>query len=468
MDWRENSKRRKHQVSYLPDIHRTLPVNSEAERGILGSILLAPSIMQECQDAGITTDSFHIPAHKVIWSLLKELCDENEPIDGIILVEILTNRRQLESVGGRSFIVEICTFMPTAANAGYYIAIVKEKATLRKVITECITLVARAYSDQDEVETIVEEMEKAAIEVTKQSEGKVKIVTPTMKDSYFEVLDRLDAIASGTLPSGLLTGLHDLDRKLGGFHNGELIVISGTKGGGKTSLAHNITDHVAIALKRPVLIWSYEMKRLWVTSRIIAARGRIDTEHIRCGTLTEMDMASLSRIGHEVTAAPITIHDNADTTLDEMRRISRKWKADTDGALIVVDYLQKIPHGKNGKDSRQREVAQISDGLQKMAMELNIPIIALAQHNKNGELREAEDIGFDAKTVLKICRQQEDEDTPIEKEPVHVRRDIVINKNNNGGLGFIPVQFLKNFVKFVDLAREEKQPDLIPPKKGAK
>jgi replicative DNA helicase len=431
--------------SYLPAAHRMLPASPDAEKGYLGSVLLLPDVMDEFP---VHPDQLHIPAHVLILQTISHLRRNGSPCDFISVTEALAASGNLGYAGGAALITGLFTIVPTPANAAYYAEIIREKYTLRSLLKACTDCAARCYDEQESVPELIETIERQIFEISTARYRKTG--TPSMGDNMAALIDRLQAIMDGTSPAGLKTGIRALDNKLGGLHDGEMIIIQGVTGGGKTSLAHNIIDHAAIELGRPTLLWSFEMPRLQVTSRMISARARIDTEAMRKGKLTEVDMQSFGRFTPVFERAPITIEDNADTGLDEIRSRSRKWKSQTNGALIVVDYLQKIPHTGRKNGSRQREVAEISDGLQKMAMELNVPVIALSQQNDDGEVREARDIAFDAKTVLKITR---DDTVLIEDEPQCAPRSIIVAKNNNGSIGKLDVVFLKNFVKFVDVLK---------------
>lgn len=434
--------------SYLPDIHRLLPQSPDAEKGLLGSVFLMPEeILRDAERDGITASSFHIPAHQIIWQSFEDLRESWEPIDIITLTQRLRDNDKLAEAGGVSFVSSLLTFVPTASNAKYYSEIIKEKSTLRSIINGFTGIVSKSYDFQSDLGIIIEEMEQLATQIAR-SRFSTTERTRSMHSNVMDAIDHLEAVKAGTAPTGIKTGLTALDARLGGFQNGEVTVLTGVTGGGKTSLAHTILAHVAIELRIPVLIFSYEMPAIWVTKRLLCARGNIDTERMRTGKMNEADFHNAHHAAPSIASANITIEDNPDLGILELRSIARQQKSLNNTGLIIVDYLQKIPPKNKSNAMRQREVAEISDGIQKMAMELNIPVLALAQQNKDGEAREAGDIAFDAKTVLKIKR--EDEEINIEDEKNSVRRNIVIAKNNNGAVGTVPVMFIKNHVKFAN------------------
>lgn len=438
--------------SYLPDLQRSLPQSPDAEQGLLGSILLNPDVLDHCAENGVNVETFHIPSNQIIFAGLNYLRDEGQPIDIISLTQFLRDKGTLDEAGGPRGVSILQTIVPTSANAAYYAAICAEKALLRSMIKVCTEYAARCYDEQDNAELITE-VEQRILEISKSRHSQAS--TKTMKEHVMGAAARLSDIHSKTSTPGLMTGLRALDRKLGGFQRGEVTVLTGTTGGGKTSFAHTVLAHIAIDLKKPVMLFSYEMNALWVTNRLLCARSRINTEAIRTGNFNEQDFRSFTRHMEPIKTAPIFIEDNPDLSIDDIRARARRRKSTDNIALVIVDYIQKIvPKGK-GHAMRQREVAQISDGLQKMAMELDVPVLVLAQQNPDGEAREARDIAFDAKVVLKIKRENEKDD--IENEGPAAKRIIVICKNNTGSVGTVPITFLKSFVTFTDCETEPKE-----------
>lgn len=434
------------------DIHRLLPQDPAAEKGFLGSCLLAPKDMiPRIVEQGIGPELFHIPAHMTIFSSILDLWVSQKPIDFITLTAHMRDAGTLEICGGAALITDLFTFVPTAANAGYYTEILQEKFQLRRIIVGCTDLVGRAYDEQNELQGILDSAQALLLELTTDTKSDAK--RKTMKDHLHASWERLMSIIEGGKSAGLTTGLKDFDYKLGGVHDGEVMVISGGGGGGKTALSFGIADHVAMVLKLPVQIFSYEMPARAATDRLICARGKINTMHMRTGRMSQEDVANYQKAHQELQDAPIFIEDNADMSVQQMRACARRQMSKTGLALIIVDYVQKVKSDTTKRNSsRQRDVAEVSDQIQKMAMELNIPVIALSQLNAEGEVREATDIAFDAKTVIKINRV--DEKVSVEDEDDNVERILRITKNNNGPTGRVYVTFMKPFVKFVDRAKE--------------
>lgn len=422
---------------------RRVPIASlEAEKGVLGSALIAPHIATEYATA-FAPECFTLPAHQTIARAILAANSEGVATDYITFTQFLRDRGELDKVGGLPYLTELFGFVPSPANIGQYASIIHEKRRLRHITARCEDIIRTAHEAQDEPEAVFAEAQSALLEISSMAGGKSR--TLTMRENVGRAFARIESLILGTITPGLPTGIAALDRRLGGLHDGEVIAITGDTGGGKTSLAHNIVDHVGVDLGKTVQVFSYELPALQVTNRMIAARGSINTEHIRKATMTPNEAESFTRTHDILARANIFIEDDANTTLPQLQARARKLKASHDTALIVVDYIQKVP-GSGKADRRQREIAENSDGIQKLAMELNIPVIVLAQWNKkDGSVREAADIVFDAKTLLKIVR---DEMIDIEDEPVSCYRDIVIAKNNNGAIGKIPATFHKAFVRF--------------------
>lgn len=437
-------------LSSTRDRMRQQPIASlEAEKGVLGSALHRPQIATEWADV-FDPEYFTLPAHKTIAGAILAANSKGVATDYITFLQFLKDRGELEKVGGDSGVTAIFTFVPNPAAIEHYAGIIKEKRRLRHAKERCDAISQACVEQQDEPENVFTEAQKALLEIASLAGGKTRAVS--MKENVHLAIERAEAVSAGTLPPSLMTGLKPLDDKLGGLHDGEMIVITGGTGDGKTSLAHNIATHVAIHLKKAVQIFSYEMSALTVTNRMIAAVGGINTEHIRRGTLTERDFTNFQMAATQLAGAPIFIDDDANTTLTQLQAKARKLKATNNTALIIVDLIGKIPASGKASNSRQRDIAENSDGVQKLAMELGIPIVVLSQVNDDGVVREARDVAHDAKTLLKIVR---DSNEPIEEEPLIAPRKIIIAKNNTGAIGIVNVMFNKPFVRFHESAREQ-------------
>jgi replicative DNA helicase len=318
--------------------------------------------------------------------------------------------------------------------------IVLQKYRSRKLYEIGLKVVQMTKDGQSDVEVrVYVDEELGKLSLTKDED------CVTFKENLGRMVDRLMAIIEGKIDSGLKTGLEGLDELLGGLHDGEMIVLTGPTGGGKTALAHGIISHAAFEDNKPVLLFSYEMRAGDVTNRIIASRCSINTNNFRTGLFTDNEFVKITSALNELGNKNIFIVDNVGLTMDEIRAKAAKYKALHGIKLVVIDYIQKIPikEEKNG-DSRQREVAKLSDSIQKMAMQLDLPVLALCQHNKQGDAREAQDIEFDAKCLIKI--KHIDDSTGFEGDCAP--RLIIVEKNNNGPTGALQAVFMKRYVRF--------------------
>ena len=264
-----------------PDIHRALPHSLEAEQGLLGSMLIAPAeVMDDCVQR-IVAEAFYQPTHQTIFALLVELWDKQQPADLITLTQALRERKQLDAVGGAAYITSLIDFTPTAANASYYLDIVKEKHTLRRIITTCTECSRRAYDDNGEVNILLDDVEREVLAI---NEDRVKEV-PKMKDQVMQAIETIEQLYErrGAI-TGLETGFKELDRMTSGLHGSEMIVIAARPSMGKTALAMNIAEHAAIQKKHPVAIFSLEMSSQQLVQRLLCSLARVNLQKVRDGS----------------------------------------------------------------------------------------------------------------------------------------------------------------------------------------
>jgi replicative DNA helicase len=452
--------------AYLPDIHRTLPHSVEAEQGVLGSMLIAPrEIIGECVQQ-IDADHFHAPAHRTIYSILVEFWNANRPIDFITLTQVLKDRGLLDQVGGAYFITTLFSFVPTAANVNFYIEIVREKHVLRRVIASCTECAARAYDDQEEVSALLDEVEQKVFAIT---QDRTRGQMPALKDQLMDAIESIEKLyeRKGGI-SGLATGYTELDRMTDGMHGAEMIVIAARPSMGKTALAMNIAENVAVHSKQPVAIFSLEMSSQQLVQRLLCSRARVNLQRVRDGFLHEQDFPSLTAAAAKLADSQIFIDDTAGLSILELRAKARRMKSQDNIQLIVIDYLQLLrSNTRRAQDNRQLEIAEISSGLKALAKELSIPIIVLAQLNRNPEtrtgashgrprlsdLRESGSIEQDADVVGLLVREEYYAETEEKKEELEGKATLIIAKQRNGPVGDVPLTFLKEFTRFEDRAR---------------
>jgi replicative DNA helicase len=456
---------------FSPDIHRALPHSVEAEQGVLGSMLISPrDIIAEAVEK-INENYFYIPAHQTIYTVLVDLWNAGQGIDLITFTQILRDRNLLDTVGGASFVTSLFTFVPTAANVGYYLEIVRDKYILREIISACTEGARRSYEEQDQVDNLLDEVEQKIYAV---GEDRFKGQSLTMKDQVMEASEAIEKLweNKGSL-TGLATGFVELDRMTSGLHAAEMIVIAARPSMGKTALAMNIVEHIAVHEKRPVAVFSLEMSSQQLVQRMLCSRARVNIKRARDGFLAESDFDKLTTAAAKLAEAEIYIDDTAGLTILELRAKARRLSAQHKIELIVIDYLQLLRStSRRGQENRQIEISEISAGIKGLAKELNIPIIVAAQLNRNPEnrtgdskgrprlsdLRESGSIEQDADLVALLVRQEYYADTEEEKDETEGKADLIIAKQRNGPTGDVPLTFRKEFTRFEDRAREEREP----------
>jgi len=456
-------------TSSSQDIHRTPPHSVEAEQGVLGSMLISPrDTIAECVEK-INEEYFYVPAHQTIYTVLVELWNAGQAIDLITFTQVLRDRNLLESVGGAAFVTSLFTFVPTAANVQYYIDIVRDKYILRSIIAAATESVRRAYEEQDEVGNLLDEVEQKIFAV---GEDRFKGQMLSMKDQVMEAIESIEKLyeRKGGI-TGISTGFVEFDRMTSGMHPSEMIVIAARPSMGKTALAMNIAEHVAVTEKLSVGVFSLEMSSQQLVQRLLCSRARVNLQKVRDGFLSERDFPSLTAAASKLAEAKIFIDDSASLTILELRAKARRLKAQQDVQLIIVDYLQLLRStSRRAQDNRQLEISEISAGLKGLAKELKIPLIVVAQLNRQPEarsggkprlsdLRESGSIEQDADLVGLLVRPEiyeEDEEARAEKAG---EAELIIAKQRNGPVGEISLTFLKEFTRFEDRARNVSKPE---------
>ena len=450
------------------DIHRPPPHSVEAEQGVLGSMLISPRDAIAEVVEKINADYFYVPAHQTIFNVLVDLWNVGQAIDLITFTQVLRDRNLLESVGGAAAVTNLFTFVPTAANVGYYLDIVRDKYILRSIIAAGTESVRRAYEEQDEVGNLLDEVEQKIFAV---GEDRFKGQMLSMKDQVMEAIESIEKLyeRKGGI-TGISTGFVEFDRMTSGMHPSEMIVIAARPSMGKTALAMNIAEHVAINERLPVGVFSLEMSSQQLVQRLLCSRARVNLQKVRDGFLGERDFPSLTAAASKLAEAKIFIDDSASLTILELRAKARRLRAQQDVQLIIVDYLQLLRStSRRAQDNRQLEISEISAGLKGLAKELKIPVIVVAQLNRQPEqrsggkprlsdLRESGSIEQDADLVGLLVRPEmyeEDEEARQEKSG---EAELIIAKQRNGPVGEIPLTFLKEFTRFEDRARNVTEP----------
>ena len=458
-----------------PRQDRLPPHAPDAERGMLGCVLLSPNeAMGEClRLLKPGAEAFYDLRHQSIFSVLVKMYDSQIPIDLITVQQRLRDAGQLEAVGGPVYLNQLVDAVPSAANLGYYLDIVLEKHLLRRMLQTCTSVIARVYDYEGDVPVLLDEIERDILHINEERERPENRAIKDLVNSAINTIEELHA-RQGML-SGLGTGFADLDKMTTGLHKGEMIVIAARPSMGKTSLAMNIVEHVAIELQQPVGVFSLEMTAESLVLRMMCSRGEVNLRDVREGFLAERDFPRLTQAAGEISGAPLYIDDTSGLSILQLRARARRLWQQHGIKLLVVDYLQLLHSDtRRSKDNRQQEIAEISSGIKALAKELEIPIIILSQLNREiekdksrkpklSDLRESGSIEQDADLVgllYKPSKDGEDEESVPRDDGTGIEVSLLIAKQRNGPTGDVPLTFLKRFTRFKPAAKVG--PDDVP------
>lgn len=455
----------------IPKIDRLPPHALEAEQGVLGCILLSPdSCLVECVQKNKAEEKlFYDLRHQTIYRALVEMWDEMEPIDLITLRQWLSDRHLIESVGGLGYISSLSDAVPSAAHMQYYLDIVTEKYRLRKMLQTCTEIVGRIYDHEGDVEEVLDMAETA---VLKLSQERVTISTPPVKQLVQKAIAKIEEFhANQGILNGIATGFTDFDKMTTGLHEGEMIVIAARPSVGKTSLAMNIAEHVAIEGNVAVGVFSLEMTADQLMLRMICSRARVNLRNIKDGFLSERDFPKLTGAAGKIANAPLFIDDSSGLSILQLRAKARQMWQQHGIKMFVIDYLQLLHSTNRKNDNRQQEIAEISGGVKGLAKELNVPIIVLSQLNRElekrgpgerprmSDLRESGAIEQDADLVGLLYKEQkkESDENETEESSEGIPINLYIAKQRNGPTGDVPLTFLKSITRFESAAKVAQQ-----------
>lgn len=437
---------KKKQPPQLPD--RLPPYAGEVEAAILGCILLAPNeCMAICLDKLTGDGDFYDLRHALIYEVMKDIYSENKVIELVTLVQRLSDRELLDRVGGPAYISTLPDFSTSTANIGQHIEEIEGKRLLRKVIQTCTDFTAAAYGDSDQSpEEVVQAFEMAALSLAPNKVETRKDIKVVVSEAMAEI-ERLHN-RRGEI-EGMNTGFTDLNKLTGGLHPGEMVVVAGYPGSGKTALAMNIVESVAIYDGIPVGVFSMEMTAKSLVMRMICSQSRVSLNNIRDGFMSEKDFPKITTSAGKISRAKIFIEDISDMSILQLRSKARRMVQEHGIKLVVIDYLQLLNAigGPRRVESRQQEVTDISRGIKGMAKELDVPVIALSQLNDDGKLRESRAIGQDADGLWMLENEgdQVDDDGPVDARAVK----LTIKKQRNGPApAVVHLTFIKPFTRF--------------------
>ncbi len=442
---------------------RLPPQNVEAEQSVLGSLMIDKNAVIKIADL-IKPEDFYKESHCRIFEAMLNLYEHRDPIDLVSLSNRLKEKKQLNEIGGHSYLASLANAVPTAAHIVHYAKIVQKKSTLRRLIDVASQIVSAGFNETEEVDKILDDAEQKIFSVSQQH---IRQDFTPIKPILSEAFDRIDELHKnkGEL-RGVPTGFSDLDNVLAGLQKSDLIILAARPSLGKTSLALDIARHVGVKEKMPVGVFSLEMSKEQLVDRLICAEANVDLWKLRTGKLRSDGVDDdFSRIGHAMGAlseAPIYIDDIASANVMEMRTIARRLQAEHGLGLIIVDYLQ-LMEGRGRTDNRVQEISEISRSLKGLARELGIPVLALSQLSRAVEsrpdqiprlsdLRESGSIEQDADVVLFIHREDKVK-KEVESEKKNIA-DIMIAKHRNGPTGQIKLYFNEQFVSFRSLTKK--------------
>ena len=450
-------------------IEQQPPHSDEAERAVLGGIFLNADTLPDAQEY-VTADDFYKKSHRLLFQAMTDLQDNGTAIDTVTVTDYLDNHNQLDDIGGAGYITDLVASTPIASNVVYYAKIVQQKSTLRKLISTAQSIASRSYTEQDDVEGLVEDAERQIMDV---SENRNQAGFKQIKDVLNQAMAQIDQLYQNDQTiTGLPTGFRDLDKITTGLHEDEMIILAARPAVGKTAFALNIAQNVGTKTDKSVAIFSLEMGAEQLVNRMLCSEGSIDANHLRTGQLNEEEWQNLIIAMGSLSKAKIYMDDTPGIRMAEIRAKCRRLAREQgDLGLIIIDYLQLIEG--SGQENRQQEVSAVSRQLKKLAKELHVPVIALSQLSRGVEqrqdkrpvlsdIRESGSIEQDADIVAFLYRDDyyrdvegdddEDQDSGDEGDDNVGEVEVIIEKNRSGPRGTVKLLFVKSYNKFTNIA----------------
>ncbi len=430
------------------------PQNLEAEVSVLGAMMISPMAITNVVEQVHETD-FYRDSHREIFHTITELFNHGDPVDPITVTENLALRGVLERVGGKSYIHTLVSTVPAAANASHYARIVRENSVLRSLIQVGNRIAELGYERPGEVRELLDRCEKMVFEI---SQNQIRGEARPLKELLAEQFDRIEKLhEQGRQITGVPTGFPDLDKMTSGFQHSNLIILAARPAMGKTALALDIAQNIALKEDIRVVIFSLEMSDNELAQRMMCTQGRVDSHRLRTGSVGTDDWAKLTEACARLERAPITIADTPGTNMLEIRALTRRLASQQAVGLVIIDYLQ-LMMGDGRYENRQQEITKISRSLKIMARELKVPVLAISQLSRAVEsrtpprpqlsdLRESGAIEQDADLVLFIYRPKN------EAGHMESTAELIIAKHRNGPTGSINLVFQDKYTSFSSAAR---------------
>lgn len=434
---------------------RILPHDLVAEQSVLGSVFISPESLITLADE-LTPDDFYKPANKIVFKTMLSLLEKGEPIDATTMVSALTNQGDISTIGGINYVVELVNSTPTSKNVEHYAKLVKEKATLRKMIADLSDSLSSAYQGDVSIDDIIAKTEKSMLDISNQNTGTGFRNVADILDTHMQMVETRSQ--TDGVVTGLSTGFVGLDKITTGLHEDNLIILAARPAMGKTALALNIAQYIAVKEKKPVAIFSLEMGAESLIERMLASEGMVEGYHLKTGNLSVEEWSRLVHAQGNLYDAPIFVDDTAGIRISEIRSKARKLAQEMGGlGVIIIDYLQLITGSKG--ENRQQVVSEISRELKILAKDLKVPVIALSQLSRAVEqrqdkrpmladLRESGSIEQDADIVAFLYRDAYYQKEQADSQEANNVTELILEKNRHGSLGTVKLYFHKEYTKF--------------------
>lgn len=442
-------------------LDRQPPCSLEAEKSILGSILLLPQV---CDDVALVVrpEDFYDEANRKLYSELREMHDANKRIDLTLLVERLRHTGNFDVVGGSAYLAEVMNSVATAAHAVEYAEVVRDKSTLRSLIYASTEILRDAYDTGNEPRELLSGAEQRIFQILERRGGGA---VSNIRDVLGNAMARIDArMKHEHTIGGIETGFTDFDSLTGGLHDGELVILAARPSMGKTALALNIAEYVTMQCQVPTLFVSLEMSSIELADRMLCSIAEVNGHRLRNGTISNDDRRRLVEKAAVLSESPLYVDDSPSRTVTEVAAAARRLKRRDGLGLVVIDYLQLL-EPDNSKDPRQEQVAKIARRLKGLARELKVPVLCLAQLNRQAEvskdnkprlshLRESGAIEQDADVVMFVHREEYYQTNDEDRQRCAGQAEIIIAKQRNGPIGDIKLMWRKDFTRFVNSAHK--------------
>jgi replicative DNA helicase len=436
-----------------PSLQKLPPQSIEAEESIISAILLDNSTLLDVLEI-LKPENFYRTAHQVIFASISELFAKAEPVDLVTLTNILRDKNQLEEIGGAAYLARIVDTVPSAINVQHYARIVRDKASLRRLIAKANEISRHCYEDGGDLDNVLDFAESAVFEISEDKHQAAFHPISKIIEANIDALEERQG--NRTLVTGVPTGFTRLDHMTSGLQSSDMIILAARPSMGKTALALNIARNAAVEGNVPVAVFSLEMSKEQLCERMLCAEARVDSSRLRGGFLNPEDWNRITEAASVLSEAPLYIDDSPDISATSIRTKSRRLKLDKGLGMVIVDYLQ-LMKGRSGSERRDLEISEISRSLKLLAKELHVPVVALSQLNRKleerndkrpklSDLRESGALEQDADVVAFIYRDEVY--NRDENNPNRGTAEIIIAKQRNGPTGDVPLTFLNAYTRF--------------------